>query len=126
MVHARVRCWLVLVALVGLVVLASLLLACEDNWIGIHSIGSGTELAGAVDIQADMVEREVAFAKIEFAVDDRVIATTTPDVLSVKWNTTKVANGEHRLQVRGTQTNNKVIESQLVTVKVTNGQAREG
>jgi hypothetical protein len=54
---------------------------------------------GIVDFSAN-AQGSSAITKVEFSVDGTLLATDTTSGYSVKWDTTKVANGDHTLSVK--------------------------
>jgi hypothetical protein len=110
----------VLVVSAFILLLAGVLQACDDGWIQPMSPKTGVLVSGAVDIQV-WVKPETEWDKIEFLLDGTVIATTKPCVLSVKWDTTTVPDGDHKLQMLGTLKDGTVRDSRTVTVTVVNG-----
>jgi N-acetyl-anhydromuramyl-L-alanine amidase AmpD len=63
----------------------------------LQSIVDGSTLAGVVDWRA---HTSGPIARVEFLVDGKVIATDTGEPWETTWDTTTVADGPHRLEVR--------------------------
>lgn len=120
---------------ITLALLAVCAWACP-GWIWIQSPGDGgVELMATATVEAgvEIVEEGYTAASVEFFVDDESIGTDDASPFSVSWDTSKVANGEHKLRAVGTllakdkdgtevKTN---IESETVTVEVKNPEKEE-
>lgn len=109
---------------VGLLVLLSVccvVFASEDPWIGVNSVDpSKGPVTGIVDVRTWLSE-EADFEQVEFYVDGSSIGVDSSQGFSLKWDTTKLKDGEYNLQVKGTSGSGKVKESQVVVITVKNG-----
>lgn len=86
------------------------------------SIGSptaGTTVTGSVTISATATDAS-GVAKVEFLIDNVVVATDTTSAYSYIWNTTTATNGTHTLTARATDTVGNAGTSTAVSVTVSN------
>jgi hypothetical protein len=96
------------------------LLACDDPPIGIMSVDPAKgPVSGTITIDV-WLEEEVEFEKVEYFVDGESIGENTGKPYKLEWDTSKVKDGEHTLQAKGTVTDGKVRESKPVVVEVDN------
>ncbi len=97
---------------------SSVAYACHPP-IWILSPGEGEQLSGGVEIQAG-VDEKAELESVEFLVNGKSIAVVTTQLLSTQWDTTKVKNGEHKLQAKGTWADGTTKTSKAVIVIVSN------
>ncbi len=102
------------------VAVASVVLACEDPFIGIMSPDPGNgPVEGTVDITT-WLDEEAEFVKVDFFRDGLLVGTDTTQPFSLPWDTTEVGDGEYNVQVKGTLEDQTVKQSGVVVVQVDN------
>jgi hypothetical protein len=106
---------------IAIVVLAcAQLSASEDPYIGIESLDPAKgPVSGTVPIKV-WFEEDIEFQKVEYFVDGESIGEDTSKPFSLDWDTTKVEDGEHTVQVKGTVDDGKTKESKPVVIEVDN------
>lgn len=85
----------------------------------ITSPENGANVNGNVSITADAKDN-VGVTKVEFYVDGENIGTSTKVPYSINWDTTKVSNGTHKLQVKAYDASGNVGVSEEISVVVEN------
>lgn len=85
---------------------------------------SGATVKGNISIKAD-AEDNVGVTKVEFYVDGENIGTSTRAPYSVSWDTTRVSNGTHKLQVKAYDAAGNIGVSNEVLVNVDNKSGSE-
>ena len=105
----------------AILIAAGVGLCCSDPPIGIEwpELDKGQELSGTVEVKAT-VKEGTEFASVEFFVDDESIGKDTTEPFSIKWDTTTVIDGEHKVHAVGTDGDGKKVKSKTVTVTVKN------
>jgi hypothetical protein len=85
-------------------------------WCGLPSDG---QVAGTVQVSA--VPQKVAqFVKVQFYVDEKVVLTDDKGPFDWNWDTTTVANGQHRVKARGYTATDSFADTPTVTATVNN------
>jgi len=79
----------------------------------------GATVSGTTTISADASDN-VAVARVDFVVDNKVVGTDTSSPYSVAWDSTKVSDGTVTLRARATDTSNNTTVSAKRSVTVEN------
>ena len=91
--------------------------------IWLRIVADGDEVSGTVEIQAN-IEHKEGLESVDFLVDGESIVVVTAEPFTAKWDTTKVKDGEHKLQLKGTWADGTTKTSKVVTVIVNNEEAK--
>lgn len=106
----------------GLGIGGAVAFACSDPPgppIDIDSPGGGVVLMGTTEVKATIGE-DVKFESVEFFANNKSIGKDDEAPYSVKWDTTKVENGQYKLTTVGTPSEGEKVKSKIVTVTVEN------
>ncbi|MHB9145966.1 MAG: S8 family serine peptidase [Symbiobacteriia bacterium] len=77
---------------------------------------SGATVKGTVSVNANAT----GASQVAFSVDGNKVATVTSAPYTYSWDTTQVANGQHTLQAVASDSSGKTVNSDVVTVNVSN------
>jgi hypothetical protein len=85
---------------------------------------TGDTVAGTAQLVAEVKHSKVSVETVSFMVDGVLVATTktptTETTYSAGWDTTKVANGEHKWSAAALLADGSVLNSDAITVTVSN------
>ncbi len=110
------------VGLISLSVIAStFVFACGLPPIEIWSADKGSTLSGTVELGAT-IKAGVEVEVVEFYCDDTLIGKDDTEPYVIKWDTTTVEDGEHKLHTVATKPDGTTIKSRPLTVHVVNKQ----
>ncbi len=87
----------------------------------VTSPSAGATVSGSVTLTATATDPDDAVAKVDFYAGTTLIGSATASPYTVKWDSTKVANGTYSLTAKGTDSNGNVGTSAAVSVTVKNG-----
>ncbi|BDG60233.1 S8 family serine peptidase [Caldinitratiruptor microaerophilus] len=86
---------------------------------------AGETLSGTVTLAAEAEDDGTGVERVEFLVDGKPVGTATAAPYRVQWDSTAVADGEHRIAARATDKAGNRAETEPVSVVVRNGGGQE-
>ena len=101
--------------------MAAMVWACLPPWIIIHRPGEGDTVSGTTSIELT-VTSETQVAGVDIYLDEALLTTIAAEPYKYEWDTTKVANGPHKIYAKAHAVDRADGVSATITLTVKNAE----